>query len=127
LNANSATLDALAPVGGLAVTTHEQPSGSLLVDIAAGSFLKQDGTVGTYAGVAGQAIPAGTTKVLYLDGTASWALALAAAYPATAHIRLATAVAGASTITSITDNRQCFPVAGSIADGVNLALGTTTG
>ncbi len=34
---------------------------------------------------------------------------------------------GSSTITSITDNRQCFVVCGSIADGVNLTLGTATG
>src|SRR5262249_100184 len=47
VNSNCATLDALAPVGGLAVTTHEQPSSSLKVDVAAGSYVKQDGTIGT--------------------------------------------------------------------------------
>jgi hypothetical protein len=128
VNANCDTLDALNPVGDLAVTTHEQPSSSLLVDIAAGGFIDQSGTVQTYAGVSGQAIATGTTKTLYLDGTASWALVVSAtSYPSTPHIRLATVVAGASTITSIADNRQCFPVAGSMAEGANLTLGTSTG
>jgi hypothetical protein len=127
LNANFSALDAMGPVGGLCVSTHEQPSASLLVDVAAGSFVKQDGTVGTYAGVSGQAIAASSTKVLYLDGTASWALTIGASYPSPPHVRLATVVTGSSTITSVADNRQCFPVAGSVADGVNLTLGTATG
>ena len=127
LTAGSDTLDALAPVGGLAVTTHEQPSATLLVDVAAGKFTDQAGGVQTYAGVASQAIALSTTKTLYLDGTSSGARVGGAAYPATAHVRLASVVAGATTIASITDNRQCFGVAGSIAEGVNLALGTATG
>lgn len=112
LNANFTALDAMNSIGGLCVTTHEQPSASLGVDIAAGSYIKRDRTVGTYAGVLNQAITASTTKVLYLDGTASWALVVGSSYPATPHIRLATVVAGSSTITSITDNRQCFPSVG---------------
>jgi hypothetical protein len=127
LNGNCLALDALAPAGGLNVTTAEVPSASLNVDVAAGSFVKQDGSVGSYAGVTAQPIAASSTKVLYLDGTNSWALTIGASYPATPHIRLATVVTGASTISSITDNRQCFPVAGSIADGVNLALGSSVG
>jgi hypothetical protein len=113
LNSNAGILDALNPVGDLAVTTHEQPSGSLLVDVAAGNFVKPDRTVGTYAGVSGQAIPTGTTKALYLDGTNAWALTLGASYPTTPHVRLGTVVAGASTITSITDDRQAFGAVGS--------------
>ena len=117
---------ALAPVGGLAVTTHEQPSASLLVDVAPGSYVKQDGSIGSYAGVSGQAITLSTTKSLYLDGTASWALVVGSSFPATPHVRLATVVAGDDH--HLGDRRaQCFPVAGSIADGVNLAFGTTTG
>ena len=127
LNANCSTLDALAPVGGLCVTLHEVPAASLNVSVAAGSYVKQDGTVGSYAGTASQAITASSTKVLYLDGTASWALTVGAAYPATAHVRLATVVAGGSVIVSITDNRQSFPVCGSIADGVQITVGTVTG
>lgn len=127
VNGNATILDGLTPVGGLCVTTKEQPSASLNVAVAGGSFVKQDGTVGTFAGSTGFAITASTTVVLYLDGTNAWSLTSAAAYPTTPHIRLASVAAGATTITTITDNRQCFPVAGSIADGVNLTLGTTTG
>src|SRR5437868_10579094 len=110
VNGNCTTLDALAPIGGLAVTTHEQPSTSLNVDVAAGSYVKQDGTVGAFAGATNQAVAGNSTKVLYLDGTASWALAIGTNYPSTSHVRLATIVTGSSTISSIADNRQCFVV-----------------
>src|SRR4051812_46685245 len=90
--ANFNLLDALGPVGGLAVTLHETPSTTLTVDVAAGVYIKQDGTAGTYAGVSAQAIPTGTTRVLYLDGTAAFALTLGTSYPATPHVRLGTAI-----------------------------------
>src|SRR4029077_3573388 len=89
LNANAAALDAINAVGHLCVTTHEQPSSSLLVDVSAGMFIAQDGSVQTYAGVSGQAITLSTTKTLYLDGTSSWALVIGTSYPTTAHVRLA--------------------------------------
>ena len=127
LNANCSTLDGLAPVGALCITTKEQPSSTLNVAVAAGTVIAQDGTTVTYAGTASQAITASTTKVLYLDGTVSFALTVGSSYPTTPHVKLATVVAGASTITSVTDNRQSFNVAGTIADGVNLSLGTSTG
>jgi hypothetical protein len=128
LNANAAALDVLSPVGDLAVTTHEQPSSTLTVDIAAGQFLDQSGAVQTYAGVSGQAITASVTRALYLDGTASWALVTSAtSYPSTPHVRLATVVTGSSTISSVTDTRIAFTVVGSIADGTGWALGTSTG
>jgi hypothetical protein len=127
LNNNCTTLDGLAPVGGLAVSLHEVPSASLTVAVAAGNYVQQDGTVGTYAGTSSQAIAASSTKVLYLDLTASGALTVAASFPLTAHVRLATVVTGSSAVTSITDNRQTFDVCGSIVDGVNWTFGTTTG
>ncbi len=71
LNANSTTLDGLAPVGGLCVTLHEVPSTSLNVAVAAGQYVQQDGSIGTFAGSSSQAITASATKVLYLDLTAS--------------------------------------------------------
>jgi hypothetical protein len=128
LNANADTLDGLAPVGGLCVTLTEVPSASLNVKVAAGKFVAQDGTVTSYAGTSSQAITLSSTKVVYLDGTTGpWTLTVGTSYPATAHVRLATVVAGSSTITSVTDDRQCFPVAGSVLDGVNLTFGTSTG
>ncbi len=50
LNANADLLDALAPVGGLCVSLAEVPSASLNVQVAAGSYQLQNGTVATYAG-----------------------------------------------------------------------------
>lgn len=127
VNANCALIDSLAPVGGLAATTTEVPSASLNVAVAAGTYIKQDGTIGTFAGATSQAIGASSTRVLYLDLTNGGALAVASAYPTTPHVRLATVVAGATAISSITDNRQCFEVVGSWADGVNITLGSETG
>ncbi len=127
LNNNATTLDALNPVGDLCVTLHEVPSTTLNVAVASGVVIAQDGTTITYAGSSSQAIAASSTKVLYLDGTSSFALTVGASYPATPHVKLATVVTGSSTITSITDNRQSFNVAGTIADGVNWSFGTSTG
>jgi hypothetical protein len=127
VNGNATALDALAPVGHLAVTTKEVPSASLNVAVAMGWFVQPNGVTTQYAGSASFAITASSTVVLYLDGTNSWALASAAAYPATPHIRLATVVAGATSITSIADNRKCFVACGAWADGMNITLGTATG
>jgi hypothetical protein len=127
VNANADQLDAIAAIGGLAVTPAEVPSASLDVTITAGVYVKQDGTLATYAGVGSFALAASGTKVLYLDLTAGGALTAATAFPTTAHVRLASVVAGSSTITSITDARVAYRVCGTTADGVNLAFGTTTG
>jgi hypothetical protein len=127
VNGNAQVLDALTPVGALAVVTTEVPSATLNVQVAAGKFIKQDGSVGSYAGTSSQAIAAASTKVLYLDGTAAWALVVAASYPTTPHVPLATVFTGAATVMTIVDGRKCFEVVGSIADGVNWTFGTTTG
>lgn len=116
VNANAQLLDALSPVGALAAITNEVPSSSLNARVAAGSYQKQDGTIGIYAGTSSQAIAASSTKVLYLDLTAGGALVVAASYPTTAHVRIATVVTGTSSITSITDNRVAFQVIGSYAN-----------
>jgi hypothetical protein len=127
LVANTATLDSQNAIGALAVALHEVPSSTLNVKVSSGTFIAQDGSTVTYAGSSSFAITASSTFVIYLDGTSSWALTKAASYPSTPHVKLATVVAGSSTITSVTDNRQCAAVGGTIADGVNLAFGTTTG
>ena len=127
VNTNCAIIDSLSPVGGLAVTPKEVPSASLTVAVAAGTYIKQDGTIGIFAGSTSRAIGASSSQVLYLDLTNSGALTISAAYPTTPHVRLATVVAGTTTISSITDNRQCFNVVGTWADGVNIALGSTAG
>ena len=128
VNGNAQALDALAPVGALAVVTTEVPSASLNIRVAAGCFLRQGGTIGTYAGSVSQAMMASATSYLYLDLTSSGGLAVSTVgFPTTAHVRLATVVSGLTTITSITDARIAFDVAGSFVDGTNLILGTTTG
>ena len=49
-------------------------------------------------------------------------------FPTTAHVRLATVAAGATTITSIADAQGlAYTVLGTFADGVNLTFGTSTG
>src|SRR5271157_3657238 len=77
VNGNCATLDGLAPVGALAVITTEFPSASLNVHVAAGQFVKQDGTIGTFAGASSQGLSSNLTRYLYLDGTNSWVLTIA--------------------------------------------------
>jgi hypothetical protein len=128
VNGNAQVLDALAPLGALAVVTTEVLSATLNVHVAAGSYQKQDGTIGMYAGSASQAMTASMTNYLYLDLTNSGVLTVnTSGFPATAHVRLANVVAGGSSITSITDARVAFQVVGAFADGVNLTLGTTNG
>lgn len=123
-----AALDALAPVGALVVTTFESPSASLNVRIAPGAYVRQDGTVGLYAGIVPLAVTASAPSYLYLDLTNAGALvASATGFPATAHVRLAVVTAGAAVITSIVDARLAFNVAGAMADGVNLTLGSNVG
>lgn len=104
LNATIDALDALAPIGGLAVTPTEIPSTTLNVKVAAGNYRKSSGAVGSYAGTTSRAIAASSTKVLYLDSSGT--LQVASAYPTSgAHVRLASIVTGTSSITSITDQR----------------------
>ncbi|MGP0063519.1 MAG: hypothetical protein ACLQGP_07975 [Isosphaeraceae bacterium] len=127
VNSNCSTLDGITAVGALAVTTTEVPSATLNVAVAPGSYIRQDGSIGSYAGTNSQTMIASSTQALYLDLTNSGSLAIAATYPSTPHVRLATVVAGNSTISSIVDNRQCFNVVGSWADSVNITLGTAIG
>jgi len=128
LNANCSMLDALAPVGSLAVTTTEAPSASLNVKVAPGSYLNQGGSIGTFAGVSSRAMTISATNYLYLDLTNSGTLTVnTTGFPSTAHIRLAVVIAGAGAILSIADNRVAFSVIGAFADGINLTFGTNTG
>lgn len=104
INANSDYIDELAPIGGLNVKAVEIPSTSLNVRVAAGVYPNSDGSKGTYAGAASQAVPSVATTRLWLD--ASGTLTLGTSYPTSAaHVPLATVVAGSSVITSITDDR----------------------
>lgn len=136
--ANANRLDGMTPVGGLMVTTREQPtSSSLLIDVAAGLYVTQAGAVATYAGATSQAVTASATTYVYLTGAGALTLSTSG-WPAagTPYVPLATVAAGASAITSVADQRPCFAVVGAgflplsggtLTDGANLALGAATG
>lgn len=107
-NPNFDALEAMAALGPLCVSLAEVPSASLNVRVAGGSFLKSDGTIVSYAGTASQSITTGTTKYLYLTDTGTLTVGTGWPTGGTNHVRLAVVVAGATTITSITDARLCF-------------------
>lgn len=123
IRANLDALDAFTAIGGLAVALAEVPSATLNVQVSAGSFRTPGGAVVAYAGTSSQAITASSTKVIYL--TMAGVLTAAASYPTAPHVRLATVVAGASTITSIADNR--LSLTGNPMSGrATLVAGTVT-
>ncbi|WP_165251181.1 hypothetical protein [Paludisphaera soli] len=137
VNAGIEAVEALTSLTSLHVTSHEVPSTTLSVDVAPGVYEKQDGTFGTYAGETGVAIPASSTRYLWLNS--SGVLTQGAAWPSTAMIRLAVVVSGATTITSVSDARTPFRVAGmgtaawlplaggTLDDGADIAVGTGSG
>ncbi len=128
VNGNCTSIDGQAPVGGLAVSVKEVPSASLNVAIAGGNYLKQDGTIATFAGVSSRAMGASTTNYVYLDVTNSGTLVVnTTGFPITAHVRLAVVGTGAGTVTSIVDSRVAFEVVGSILDGTQWTVGTSSG
>lgn len=138
LNANADALDALAPIGGLCVTTAESPSASLTVQAAAGRFQRTDGSVVAFAGSAATTLPPSKTSALYLTDAGALVIS-ATGYPTTAHVPLATVVTSPTTVVSLTDDRVVCGVAGTdahpflplaggaMADGADVALGASTG
>lgn len=138
LNQNADLLDGQSALAGLCVTTAESPSASLNLSIAPGNFRKPDGTIGSYAGNPALVVAAGSTTYLSLDPSGNL-VASTSGFPQTACVPLAMAVAGATTITSVTDARiQCavagpgaspfLPLAGgAMNDGASIAVGTASG
>jgi hypothetical protein len=138
LNANADVLDALAPIGGLCVAPAEVPSASLNVSVASGKYQKRDGTVGSFAGTASLALGAAAVSSIYLTDAGTLTVSTGG-YPATSHVPLATVATGAATVSSVTDDRVVCSVVGTdalpylplsggtLGDGANIALGTTTG
>lgn len=125
LNANADAVDAIATVGGLAVALKEVPSTSLNIKIAAGTYRKSDGTYVTYAGSSATAMTTAATNYVYVLDSTGVLTVDTGSFPATAaHVRLAIVVAGASTITSVTDSRVAFHSIGSAGAGLPLSGGT---
>jgi hypothetical protein len=105
-------LDAAQAVGALAVSPAERPSASLNVQVAAGVFISSAGAYVTYAGTASFGLTASGTRYLWL--TDGGTLTAGSAFPSsgTKCVRLAVVVAGATTLTSVTDARVPFVSAG---------------
>ena len=136
INANADLLDGMTAIGGLVVTTAESPSSTLNVRVSPGNYRKGNGTIGLFAGTSTLAVPASSTTDLWL--TDAGVLTTGAAFPSTAHVRLASVISSATTILGVTDQRVQFAISGTglgfllksgdtIPDGANFALGTTTG
>ncbi len=112
LNTDLSALDALAPIGALAVTLHEVPSTSLNVTVAAGSYVQQDGTIGTYAGASSQAVTTAMTNYIYLDLTARGSLIVnTTGFPTTADVP-----PGARSRWHHDDHEHCRPAHGVSGD-----------
>lgn len=105
-----AILDALAPLAAGSVIQTETPSTTLRVNVRPCSYRRSTGAFGSYAGVTNYAVPASSTTCLYLTDAGSLASAAGSFPTGSPIVRLATVVAGASSITSITDARVVLGV-----------------
>jgi len=96
---------------GLQVTLHETPSTSLNVAVSQGYWVDSTTTTLTnFAAVSSFGLTASATNSIYLDNSGTLTKSTSG-YPGSGHFtKLATAVTGGSTITSLTDDRQ-FTVA----------------
>lgn len=103
LNETIGQLDALTPIGALAVTETETPSSTLNVRVTAGTYQQSNGQIATYTGANPVAIAASSTVKLWLTDAGS--LISGSSFPATPHVRLATVTSGASTISAVIDSR----------------------
>lgn len=97
-------IDGIA-VGAIAVTFTEQPSASLNVKVASGSYRTAAGGIGSYAGTASQGMTSGSTNYVYLTDTGTLTVSTSSFPTSTNYVALAIVVAGSTTITSIADAR----------------------
>lgn len=111
VDVNFDVLDAIEPVGGLAVVTAEVPSSTLRVKVNGGTILSSTGAYVAYAGAI-VTIPASNGTALWL--TDAGAIAQATAYPSSATIqaRLAFVTTDASKVVAIRDDRTTVRAAG---------------
>lgn len=123
LNANRALLSAQAALGTLAVRAAEIPSTTLNVRVSAGSFRGTSGAIVAYAGTTAQAMAASATNYAFLND-AGTLQANTTGFPANV-VRLATVVAGATTITSVADARVPWSLVGVATP--TIAAGTGAG
>ncbi len=86
---------------------YKTPGEDLKVDVSPLNYINNTGTpaYGAYAGATGQAVTGSATTKIYLDSSGVLQTTTGAFPSGVDHIRLATVVASASAITSITDER----------------------
>lgn len=129
LNSVLDTIDAFSSIGGGGVKTTETPSTTLNVRVGAATFAKSDGTIVTTSATSSLTLTASATNYIYLSDSGTVTVSTSG-FPATgtAHVRLATVVAGASTITSVTDSRLALRVNAAQRSGAaQTALTDSTG
>jgi hypothetical protein len=122
INANADFLDGISAIGCLLVTPTESPSATLNVRVTAGSYMTANGTIGVYPGVGSYTLPASSTTYLWL--TDAGVLSASAAFPTTAHVRLAHVVTGPASVQSVLDERV-GPRTGGTGLGFVLKAGDT--
>jgi hypothetical protein len=125
LNANADSIDALAAVGGLAVTSMESPSLSLNCRISAGTYVTANGSSGSFAGLASLTLTANTTFYIWI--TDAGVAGSGTSFPATPHVRLAQAVTGPTSIVQIIDARMAYQSIGAATLFVSKAGDTVSG
>jgi hypothetical protein len=125
LNANSDFLDGISAIGRLLVTPAEAPSTTLNVRVTSGAYTKADGTTGVFNGTVSYALAPSTTTYLWL--TDAGVLTAGAAFPTTAHVRLAHVVTGPTSVQSVADDRLVSRTAGTGLGFVLKAGDTMTG
>ena len=113
LNANADYLDGLAAIGGLAVTPTEKPSVSLTCRITAGTYLKADGSYGSFAGAVSLAL--GPNAISFVWLTDAGVAAVGPSYPSAPHVRLAEIHTDPSKVVQAIDARIVYQSVGDAA------------
>lgn len=132
LNALIAALDGLGALGPLAVTAHDVDlttfaATTLKIDVAAGTYIDNNGQYQSYAGTGGSPVTLASSSTKYVWLTAGGTLTNGSAWPSagTRHVRLAVVVTGSSAITSITDARAPWAAGGSSGEQLTDSTGGT--
>lgn len=117
-----AILEELEALASLAVRPTEDPSTTLNVAVAPGTFIKSDGTLVTYAGTASQALTTAATNYLYLTDAGVLTVNSTGFPAATFHVPLATVTTDATTVTAITRERIVWSSVGKNLNTLYLPL-----
>jgi hypothetical protein len=125
LDANCDVIDAIAPVGDLAVLPAESPSASLNIKVAEGWYADAGGALTEFAGDSSFALTASATNYVYLDAAGALT-ANTTGFPTTNCLPLAVAETDGSTVISITDRRVAFAPVGTAGGGAPIGASYVT-